>query len=88
MNETTERDKQVEVQLKQLEDVIGGLGAQIDHLVGSLDQVLSEESPSKVEDSSTAEAVLCPLADQIRSDRHRLQRIDKTIINLLSRLEI
>lgn len=85
---TAERDKQVEVQLKQQDCIIGEFGMQIDQLTVSLFSVLSEEMPSAEKDENKVEQSLCPLANNIRDHNYKLRRMEASIANLLSRLEV
>lgn len=81
------REKEVNEQMKHLDESVANLNQTVERLAPSLSVVLSAGT-TKEEDSDKAIKELCVLANEIRSIRFRIDAMEEGIRTTLKRIEV
>ena len=81
------REKEVNAEMKYLDESVANLNQTVERLAPSLSEVLSPGT-TKEEDSDKAEKTLCALAHEIRSVRFRIDSMEERVRDLLNRIEV
>ncbi len=85
--EPAEREKEVNTEMKYLDESVANLNQTVERLAPSLSAVLSGGT-NKEDDSEKAIKELCVLATEIRSIRFRIDAMEEGIRNTLGRIEV
>ena len=83
----TEREKEVIVQMKYLDESVSNLNQTVERLDPSLSEVLRASVPSETKDEEVLKS-LCALAEKIRDIRFRIDSMDGHIKDTLNRIEV
>ncbi len=82
-----EREKEVNAEMKYLDESVANFSQTVERLAPSLSAVLSD-APPLVDDSEKAIKTLCALANEIRSVRFRIDSMEEDIRYMLKRIEV
>ena len=82
----SEREKEVQEEVRELDNSVAALNQLVEDLGPALSVVLSASSPTVSTDEPEKE--ICPLANEIRSIRYRILTIQVSVRDKLQRLEI
>ena len=86
--QTTQRESQVQSQMRSLEKQTIQLSQQAESLVLRLEKVMSPSAPTPRDAKTEAMASLVPLADELRGITSRLTSASEALDMILDRLEI
>jgi hypothetical protein len=82
-----EREKEVNAEMKYLDESVSNLNQTVERLDPYLSEVLRASVPSETEDKEVLKS-LCALAEKIREIRLRIETMDGYIKDTLKRIEV